>query len=186
MALHLRKFLLAAATLAGGWLHAADRPNVLFILVDDQAAGDIKAYHPQSKLDTPNLDHLAARGMVIDRAYQMGGWGGAVCTCSRRMIMTGRTLWHIPRRGGRGDENPLSTNATLVPPQLAEGTLAAVFNAAGYATMRTCKRGNCYPEANAHFSVNQEATCRKGNDAHGSAWASLHPSPPKPPASKPC
>lgn len=53
---------------------AADtrRPNILFILVDDQSPFDLKAYNPKSPLRSPNLDRLAAQGMVLDGAYHMG------------------------------------------------------------------------------------------------------------------
>ncbi|HCN30322.1 MAG TPA: sulfatase, partial [Verrucomicrobiales bacterium] len=63
------------------------RPNFLFILVDDQAPFDLKVYDPKSPLDTPNLDRLAAQGVVFDGAYQMGSFSGAVCMPSRHMIM---------------------------------------------------------------------------------------------------
>ena len=38
------------------------RPNILFILVDDQSPFDLKAYNPRSELETPTLDRLAAGG----------------------------------------------------------------------------------------------------------------------------
>ena len=85
--------------------------------------------------------------MVLDAAYHMGAWTGGVCTPSRHMIMSGRTLWHIPNKPGRMN-NPHITNPQLVPPDLALHTLPAVFNNAGYDTMRTCKNGNSYEEAN--------------------------------------
>jgi len=69
-------------------LQAAERPNILFILVDDQSPYDLKAYDPNSSLDTPNLDKLSAEGMTFDAAHQMGSWVGAVCTASRHMIMS--------------------------------------------------------------------------------------------------
>src|SRR5687767_13047234 len=74
----------------------AERPNFLFIVVDDQSPFDLKAYNPQSPLETPNIDRLAAEGMVFDGAYHMGSFVGAVCTPSRHMIMCGRTVWHLP------------------------------------------------------------------------------------------
>lgn len=145
------------------------RPNILFIIVDDQSPFDLKAYDPASQLETPNIDRLAAEGMVIDNAYQMGAWVGAVCTSSRHMIMSGRSLWHIPDKGGRGN-NPHQGNAELVPPNLEQQTLAAVFNRAGYDTMRTCKKGNSYEAANQQFSIVRDATKRGGDDASGSKW----------------
>ena len=143
-----------------------DRPNILFIIADDQSPFDLKAYDPKSTLNTPVLDKLAADGMVFDGAYQMGAWSGAVCTPSRHMIMSGRTLWHIPGR------HPLSGDPKLVPTDLPSHTMAAVFNDAGYDTMRTCKQGNSYAAANKLFTVVRDATKRGGTDESGSAWHS--------------
>ncbi len=150
---------------------AADdkRPNILFIIVDDQSPFDLKVYNPKSTLDTPNIDRLAAQGMVFDGAYHMGAWTGGVCTPSRHMVMSGRTVWHIPNKPGRMN-NPHITNPKLVPPDLAQYTMPAVFTRAGYDTMRTCKRGNSYEAANELFAVRQDATKRGGTDETGSAW----------------
>lgn len=139
---------------------APKRPNILFILVDDQSPLDLKIYNPKSELDTPVIDRLASEGMVLDAAYNMGSWAGAVCTPSRHMIMSGRSVWHIPNKLGAGP----------VPEDLPSHTLGAVFNAAGYDTMRTCKRGNSYADANAQFTVVKDATKRGGTDETGSAW----------------
>ena len=75
---------------------SSDEPNFLFIIVDDQSPFDLKVYDPKSALETPNIDRLAREGLVFDGSYHMGSWKGAVCTCSRHMIMTGRTVWHLP------------------------------------------------------------------------------------------
>ena len=66
--------------------------------------------------------------------------------------------------------NPHITNPKLVPPDLAQYTMPAVFNRAGYDTMRTCKRGNSYEAANELFTVRHDATKRGGTDETGSAW----------------
>ena len=122
-----------------------------------------------SILDTPVISQLAADGMVLDAAYHMGAWTGGVCTPSRHMIMSGRTLWHIPNKPGRMN-NPHITNPQLVPPDLALHTLPAVFNDAGYDTMRTCKNGNSYEEANKLFTVRHDGTRRGASDEKGSPW----------------
>ncbi|EMI18678.1 choline sulfatase [Rhodopirellula maiorica SM1] len=140
---------------------AAHRPNILFIIVDDQSPEDFKFYNPKSTLDSPNIDKLAAEGMVFDAAYHMGSFSGAVCTPSRHMVMSGRTVWHLPI-GPNSKE--------LCPPNLEQNTLAAVFNRAGYDTMRTCKRGNSYEAANKQFTVRRDASKRGGTDASGSPW----------------
>ena len=146
---------------AGVLADEAKRPNFLFVLVDDQSPWDLKIYNPSSTLETPQLDRLAARGVVFDGAYHMGSFSGAVCTPSRHMIMSGRTVWHLP---------PAPWGAKTSPPKLEEQTLAAVFNRAGYATMRTCKIGNSYEAANRQFTVRYDATKRGGAAESGSAW----------------
>jgi arylsulfatase A-like enzyme len=140
---------------------AAERPNILFILVDDQSPFDLRIYDPNSALETPTLDRLADEGMVFDGAYHMGSFSGAVCTPSRHMIMSGRTVWHLPIGPSGGAH---------CPPNLETNTLAAVFNRAGYATMRTCKKGNSFEGANRQFTVRHDATKRGGTDETGSAW----------------
>lgn len=152
-------FGLGCALALGGM--AAERPNILFIVVDDQSPFDLRIYDPNSALQTPTLDRLAAEGMVFDGAYHMGSFSGAVCTPSRHMIMSGRTVWHLPIGSGGG---------ALCPPNLETNTLAAVFNRAGYATMRTCKKGNSYQGANQQFTVRHDADKRGGTDESGSAW----------------
>ncbi len=149
---------------------SATRPNILFILADDQSPFELKVYDSKSPLSTPNIDKLAARGMVIDGAYHMGAWQGAVCTASRHMIMSGRTVWHIPDRFPKSTANPNSTDPRLVPPDLAQQTIPAVFNRAGYSTMRTCKKGNSYDAANKLFTVLHEAEKRGDTDETGSGW----------------
>ncbi len=162
----------------------ATRPNILFILTDDQSPYSVGAYGNQV-CQTPNIDALAARGMRIDQAYHMGANLGAVCTPSRHMIMSGRTLWHLPtakvtrqrvldRLAGKPLEKinkkaPAHTLNPNVPKDLAENTIGAVFNRAGFDTMRTCKNGNSYPAANQQFTTVKDATNRK-TGSEGSAW----------------
>lgn len=139
---------------------AADRPNILFILVDDQSPFDFKLYNSKSALQTPTIDRLAAEGMTFDAAYHMGSFSGAVCTPSRHMIMCGRTVWHLP----------IGPNGGRCPADIVDHTIPAVFNRAGYDTMRTCKNGNSYEAANKQFTVRKDATKRGGTDESGSAW----------------
>jgi arylsulfatase A-like enzyme len=137
------------------------RPNILFIVVDDQSPFDLGVYEPKSMLQTPVLDRLAAEGMVFDSAHHMGSFLSAVCTPSRHMLLCGRTVWHLPI--GPGAENHC-------PPNVEQSTMAAVFNRAGYATMRTCKIGNSYEGADKQFAVRKDGNKRGGNDTEGSAW----------------
>ena len=70
------------------------RPNVLFILSDDQQWNAIGALG-NTHVKTPNLDRLVARGITFTQTYCMGSWSGAVCLPSRAMLMSGRTLWRV-------------------------------------------------------------------------------------------
>jgi arylsulfatase A-like enzyme len=141
------------------------RPNFLFVLVDDESPFDLKIYDAKSILETPNIDRLAEEGMVFDGARHMGSFSGAVCSPSRHMIMSGRTVWHLPKNG-------IANNNPLCPDSLELQTMGAVFNRAGYKTMRTCKKGNSYPAANEQFTVVHDATKRGGTQESGSAWHS--------------
>ncbi len=167
-----RVFLSLILVIAGSFAcRAADkRPNILFIIVDDQSPFDLKVYDPKSQLNAPNIERLARDGMVFDAAHHLGSWSGAVCTPSRHMIMTGRTVWHIPGAAGKKAGKPNPKTAQLIPPDLPQNTMAAIFNRAGYDTMRTCKIGNSYEAANKLFTVRRDATKRGGTDETGSVW----------------
>lgn len=141
------------------------KPNFLFIIVDDQSPFDLKVYDTKSSLETPNIDALAKDGLVFDGAYHMGSWSGAVCTCSRTMIMTGQSVWNIPKKPRKkAGKNQAKPNSTLPL------TLPEAFNKGGYDTMRTCKRGNSYSVANGKFKVVKDATKRGETDETGSHW----------------
>jgi iduronate 2-sulfatase len=63
--------------------HAAERPNVLFIMADDYRV-EVGSYG--SRALTPNLDRLARMSLQFDRAYCQQ----AVCNPSRSSLLTGR------------------------------------------------------------------------------------------------
>jgi len=63
---------------------AADRPNVLLIVTDNQSEKVIGAYG-KDDVRTPNIDALAAEGMLFTRAFAASG----VCSPTRATLMTG-------------------------------------------------------------------------------------------------
>lgn len=140
MKLSILPFIVLGIGMLGGITGAAEtpasaRPNILFIISDDQRGDCVGALgHPDLK--TPALDTLVARGHVFRNAYCMGSMVGAVCQPSRTMLMTGRSLWHIP---GRTDgETP---------------TIGSVFRQAGYNTLFIGKQGNTYRPGNEAFET---------------------------------
>lgn len=68
------------------------KPNILFLFTDDQTHTAIRALG-NSEIYTPNLDRLVNRGTTFTNTYNMGGWNGAICTASRSMLVSGRSLW---------------------------------------------------------------------------------------------
>ncbi len=77
-----KPLLFACLLMLGSIAYSADRPNVLFIAIDDLRP-EMSTYG--AKPQTPNIDKLAATGMRFDRAYCQQ----AVCGASRLSIMGG-------------------------------------------------------------------------------------------------
>ena len=81
----MKQMLFFVITLCGFCLStlAADRPNVLLIMVDDLR--DYGGAFTRDVVKTPNLDRLRARGITFERAYVQY----PVCNPSRSSMMTG-------------------------------------------------------------------------------------------------
>ena len=62
---------------------ATNKPNVLFIAVDDLKP--VLGCYGDKNAKTPNIDKLAARGMLFEKAYV----NQAVCAPSRNSLMLG-------------------------------------------------------------------------------------------------
>jgi len=154
------------ALLLTGSSFAAERPNILFILTDDQAQQTLGVYGNRV-CQTPNIDRIAREGMLFHDAHHMGSWSGAVCFPSRTMIMTGRSVWNLPSVLRNG--TPETRQAAAF--EAAQTSMPALFRAAGYDTFRTCKRGNTFRPANQLFQTNHDdGDKRAGDDEQGSAW----------------
>jgi arylsulfatase A-like enzyme len=99
----------------GAQADAVKPPNVLFLIVDDASVRSVGATGG-SFAQTPNIDALAARGVVVDNAYHQGAFSGAICTVSRAMILTGRTVWSVtPGKRNYGGTGNLNTADILMP-----------------------------------------------------------------------
>lgn len=96
-------------------------PNVLFLLADDQRFDTIHALGNR-EIQTPNLDRLVRQGTAFTHAFIMGGGQPAVCSPSRAMLMTGRSLFRATTTYAGG----------TIPP--AAPLLPEMFRQAGYST----------------------------------------------------
>ena len=120
----VRDFLRHPATIAlltflwsGAMAHAADKPNIVYIMADDMGYGELGCYG-QTKIKTPQLDRMAAEGTRFTDVYA----GAPVCAPCRCVLMTGKHAGHAYVRSNGGDYNlPRS-----------ETTVAEVLHGAGY------------------------------------------------------
>lgn len=109
-------------------LHAEDaaktaKPNVLFIISDDQGFGDF-GFNGNALVKTPNLDLLAAESAVYKNFVV-----APACSPSRAAFFTGRNhlitgVWGVPPRAN------LRPDETRIP---------AYFKASGYSTLHVGK-----------------------------------------------
>jgi arylsulfatase A len=109
----------------------ARSPNVIFILSDDLAQGDVGVYG-QKLIQTPRIDRMAAEGTRFMQAY----CGTSVCAPSRASLLTGLHSGHCPIRANR--ERKIEGQMPL-PEETV--TVAQLLKQAGYATACTGKWG---------------------------------------------
>ena len=130
----------ALATVAAGCApqpEAARRPNILFILTDDQGYGDLACYGA-TDLKTPVIDRLAAEGVRFTQYYA----AAPECTPTRTAFMTGRYLHRVgglecaigtTNVGRYDDAIRLAERHDLGLP-VEETSIATLLDRAGYAS----------------------------------------------------
>ena len=118
----MRPAALALLVVLASWPGAAGQrhDNVLLIVADDVGVDRVGCYaeHP-SPGHTPNIDRLAARGVLFRNA-----WSSPVCSPTRAGILTGRHAF----RTGIGDVIDYGSGAGKALP-LAETTLPELLDA---------------------------------------------------------
>jgi arylsulfatase A-like enzyme len=103
----------------------AANPNIIYILCDDLGYGDVQCLNPErGKIATPQMDALAAQGMVFTDAHT----SSSVCTPSRYGVLTGRYNWRSKMQSGvlNGYGTPLILKDRL--------TVAGLLKEQGYNT----------------------------------------------------
>ena len=81
-----------ALTALSGCQPETEKPNILFLLVDDMQSDAIAALGNKN-VYTPNIDGLIAEGVTFTRTYTNGALCGALSMPSRAMLMTGRGVF---------------------------------------------------------------------------------------------
>ena len=107
----MTRYLLAFLLFAVGTrsIEAAERPNIIVVLTDDQGIGDL-GLHGNKQIRTPHLDRFAQSGLRLTRFYVE-----PVCAPTRAALMTGRHHYrtgviHTSRGGAKmaGDEHTIA------------------------------------------------------------------------------
>lgn len=119
---------------------AQQRPNFLFILVDDMGWADLEGYGSDLHR-TPRIDALADSGVRFTNAYS----ASPVCSPTRASIMTGKHPAKLHMTVWREAAKRPPLNRPLVPPITEDSlphdevTIAEVLHDAGYMTAHVGK-----------------------------------------------
>jgi len=133
-AMKLACLFLAALYASAAVTHAADKPNIVFILADDLGYTDVGAFGSKY-YETPNIDKLAAQGMKLTSHHHCQN-----CQPTRAALMSGQ---YAPRTGvytvgGIGrfewEGRPLRPVDNVVELPLEKVTIAQTLKKSGYAT----------------------------------------------------
>ncbi|SDM36872.1 sulfatase family protein [Kriegella aquimaris] len=104
----------------------AERPNVLFAIMDDATYMHMSAYGC-SWVDTPNFDRVATNGLLFNKAYT----ANAKCAPSRSNILTGRNSWQLEEAANHWPVFP--TKFKVFTETLAENGYTVGYTGKGWA-----------------------------------------------------
>ncbi len=109
----------------------AEKPNIIFILVDDMGWGDLGIFFQNQRTEdrrfmTPNLDAFGLEGIQMRQHYVPA----PVCAPTRASILTGRHQGHEDVRNNQFDKALSTVNS-----------MGTVLKAAGYRTLMVGKYG---------------------------------------------
>lgn len=124
--MNLSKWLTSIVFILGSTVtNADDRPNIIVILADDLGYNDV-GFTGETPIQTPNLDELAAGGVIFENGYVTHPY----CGPSRAGLLTGQ---YQARFGMENNVsyNPYDPNMGL---PLAEKTFAKRLQEVGYKT----------------------------------------------------
>ncbi len=100
--------------------------NIILIVADDMGYGEVSAFLPEGRFETPRLDRMAAEGAMLTRFYVPTPY----CALSRGTFLTGRYPF---RHSVVGNPSPESGQNNFGLPR-SEITIAELLQSKGYAT----------------------------------------------------
>jgi arylsulfatase A len=106
------------------------KPNFIFIMADDMGYNDVSCYG-QTNFQTPNVDRMAAEGLLFTSAYA----GSPLCGPCRASLLTGLHTGHSPIRQNPSQARGYDRTTQGDPPLPANiPSFGKVFKQAGYDT----------------------------------------------------
>ncbi len=99
-------FLILTYFIYSATVQADDRPNVIFIMVDDMGYSDIGCYG--GEIETPHLDSLAAQGLRMSHFYNTGK-----CHSSRLVLNSGMYSYMCGTKIKSGYNHDMSHSVTI-------------------------------------------------------------------------
>lgn len=132
-AFHLLPILLLL--LATGVVAEDERPNILFLLTDDQRPDTLTCYDAACPLPTPHIDRLAKEGILFTNGFVTT----PICSVSRASILTGRYACNIGVTAFHGAGACMSA-------EVVRNSYNARLRAAGYYTGQIGKLHGYGPE----------------------------------------
>lgn len=135
---HSSFVILALLVLSSGLSLAQDQPNILWIITDDQRADALVCYNQATTgqansqlgyVESPNIDQLAAEGVLFVNAY----CNSPACAPSRSSMHTGQYPHHSGRYGFEQTHTEYDINKQAIPEVLRnQGYGTAHFGKSGY------------------------------------------------------
>lgn len=121
----LAAMLIMGVLMAVGPAAAAERPNVIFMMLDDLSAVELSCYstdqHPAGN-QTPVIDRAAEQGILFESC-----WATPLCKPTRSLLMSGKYGYQTGQYGNKlnKEQGPFAKKHRLLPKLMKE---------AGYAT----------------------------------------------------
>ncbi len=118
--------LLSLGVFASSLLNAAEHPNIVWIVSEDNGATHLRLYNPQGA-PTPNIEALAQTGIVFDHAFS----NAPVCSVARSTLISSS---YAPRLGVQ-----FHRRSALVPMPPKHRMFPSYLRDAGYFTTNNSK-----------------------------------------------